>query len=137
MEKAGPLTAEEWEPVRAHPDMGVAILKHVDDLRDCLPGVQYHHERYDGSGYPAGLKGENIPIDARIISVADAYDAMTSLRPYRRGRATHEQALEELQRYAGKQFDPIVVKAFISLELESFTNVKELEEDALVQLLSP
>jgi diguanylate cyclase (GGDEF)-like protein len=137
LEKAGPLTAEEWEPVRAHPDMGVAILKHVDDLRNCLPGVRYHHEHYDGSGYPAGLKGENIPLDARIIAVADAYDAMTSLRPYRRGRATREQALEELQRYAGRQFDPIVVKAFIRLEFKSSTDVSELEEDALARLLSP
>jgi HD-GYP domain-containing protein (c-di-GMP phosphodiesterase class II) len=99
--------------------------------------VRYHHEHYDGSGYPAGLKGENIPLDARIIAVADAYDAMTSLRPYRHGRATREQALEELQRYAGRQFDPIVVKAFIRLEFKSSTNVNELEEDALARLLSP
>ena len=81
--KRGSLHPEDWEVIRAHPNLGVAILKHVDSLNGCLAAVQYHHECYDGSGYPAGLKGNNIPLDARIMSVADAYDAMTSNRPYR------------------------------------------------------
>ncbi len=113
--KTGPLTEEDWEPIRAHPKLGVAILKHVESLNGCLAAIQYHHERYDGTGYPAGLKGENIPLDARIMAVADSYDAMTSLRPYREGKMTHEQALEELKRCAGTQFDPKVVEAFISV----------------------
>ena len=112
--KQGPLSAEDWEPIRAHPNLGVAILKHVDSLKDCLAAVQYHHERYDGDGYPAGLKGDNIPLDARILAVADAYDAMTSDRPYR-SRSTPEQALEELKRCVGKQFDPRIVDVFVGI----------------------
>ncbi len=113
--KSGPLNDEDWEPIRAHPKLGVAILKHVESLSGCLAAIQYHHERYDGSGYPAGLKGENIPLDARIMAVADSYDAMTSLRPYRQGKFTSEQALAELQRCAGAQFDPRVVEVFVSI----------------------
>jgi len=113
--KNGPLTEEDWEPIRAHPKLGVAILKHVESLSGCLAAIQYHHERYDGNGYPAGLKGENIPLDARIMAVADSYDAMTSLRPYRPGKFTHEQAVEELKRCAGAQFDPKIVEVFVSI----------------------
>jgi len=113
--KREPLTAEDWELIRAHSNLGVAILKHVDTLKGCLAAVQYHHERYDGAGYPAGLKGNNIPLDARILAVADAYDAMTSHRPYRQGKLTHEQALAELKRGAGTQFDPTVVEGFLSI----------------------
>ena len=113
--KTGPLSSEDWEPIRAHPKLGVAILKHVESLSGCLAAIQYHHERYDGSGYPAGLKGENIPLDARIMAVADSYDAMTSLRPYRQGKFTSEQALAELKHCAGTQFDPRVVEVFMSI----------------------
>lgn len=113
--KSGSLSSEDWEPIRAHPKLGVAILKHVESLSGCLAAIQYHHERYDGSGYPAGLKGENIPLDARILAVADSYDAMTSLRPYRQGRFTHEQAVEELKRCSGTQFDPKIVEVFVSI----------------------
>jgi len=84
----------------------------VDDLKDCLAAVQYHHERYDGTGYPTGLKGENIPIDARVIAIADAFDAMTSKRPYRSHRMTAEEGRRELERCAGMQFDPAIVKVF-------------------------
>jgi diguanylate cyclase (GGDEF)-like protein/putative nucleotidyltransferase with HDIG domain len=113
--KSGPLSDEDWEPIRAHPKLGVAILKHVESLSGCLAAIQYHHERYDGAGYPAGLKGENIPLDARIMAVADSYDAMTSLRPYRQGKFTAEQALAELKRCAGTQFDPKIVEVFLSV----------------------
>ena len=118
--KTGPLTPEDWEPIRAHPKLGVAILKHVETLSGCLAAIQYHHERYDGSGYPAGLKGENIPLDARIMAVADSYDAMTSLRPYRDGRLSHEQAVAELKRCAGAQFDSKIVDIFVSLSERHF-----------------
>ena len=113
--KREPLSMEDWELIHAHPNLGVAILKHVESLKDCLAAVQYHHERYDGTGYPAGLKGDNIPLDARILAVADSYDAMTSLRPYRQEKSTDEQAIEELKRCAGTQFDPAIVEAFVNI----------------------
>ncbi|MFC2002184.1 diguanylate cyclase [Chloroflexota bacterium] len=109
------LNEEEWELIRTHPTMGVSILKHVESIRDCLPSVQYHHERYDGTGYPQGLKGENIPLDARILAVADAFDAMTSSRPYRNQIFTRKEAMEELIRCAGIQFDLKIVKSFIKI----------------------
>jgi putative nucleotidyltransferase with HDIG domain len=119
LSKREPLSLEDWELIRAHPSLGVSILKHVDSLKGCLAAVQYHHERYDGTGYPAGLKGDNIPLDARILAVADTFDAMTSERPYRPGKATYEQALKELQLCSGTQFDPQIVKVFIDLYSES------------------
>ncbi len=112
--KTNALSADDWESIRAHPKLGIAILKHVGGLSGCLAAIQYHHERWDGGGYPAGLKGENIPLDARILAVADAYDAMTSLRPYREGKFTPEQAMEEIERCSGTQFDPDIVKAFVA-----------------------
>jgi diguanylate cyclase (GGDEF)-like protein/putative nucleotidyltransferase with HDIG domain len=112
--KTNALSADDWESIRAHPKLGVAILKHVGGLSGCLAAIQYHHEHYDGSGYPAGLKGENIPLDARILAVADAYDAMTSLRPYREGKLSTEQAMDEIERCAGAQFDPDIAKAFVA-----------------------
>jgi diguanylate cyclase (GGDEF)-like protein/putative nucleotidyltransferase with HDIG domain len=113
--KSGPLASSEWDMMRSHPSLGVSILKHVDSLNDCLAAVQYHHERYDGKGYPSGLKGENIPVDARILTVADSYDAMTSERPYRLSKAIKEEALDELRRCSGTQFDPTFVDIFVNL----------------------
>ncbi|MFC2007875.1 diguanylate cyclase [Chloroflexota bacterium] len=117
LKKSGALTPDEWKLVHTHPDLGVAIIKHIDSLSDCLDAVQYHHEHFDGNGYPAGLKGDNIPLDARIMAIADAYDAMTSPRAYRK-IMTKEQALDELQRRAGMQFDPVIVDVFIRLNKE-------------------
>ncbi|HEY41478.1 MAG TPA: PAS domain S-box protein [Dehalococcoidia bacterium] len=111
--KSEPLVAEDWELIHAHPNLGVSILQHVDSLRDCLAAVQYHHERYDGTGYPAGLKGDNIPLDARILAVADSYDAMISPRSYR-SALSNKEAVEEIRRGAGTQFDAKVVQAFLS-----------------------
>lgn len=132
--KAGPLSAEDWEPIRAHPKLGVAIIKHVESLSGCLAAIQYHHERFDGTGYPAGLKGENIPLDARILAVADSYDAMTSFRPYRHGKFTQEQALAELRRCAGTQFDPRIVEVFIGLHEQARTRVgKSKQSPAMIR----
>jgi len=114
--KAKLLNEEDWKPVHAHPALAVSILKHVEGLAPCIPGIHYHHERYDGTGYPDGLAGDNIPLDARIIAVADAYEAMTSPRPYRKKTLTPEEALEELKRCADTQFDPELVKAFCALQ---------------------
>lgn len=115
LNKKSLLNEDEWKPVYSHPALGVSILKHIDGLAACLPGIQYHHERYDGSGYPTGLKGNNIPIDARIISIADAYEAMTSPRPYRERTLTTEESITELENNSGTQFDPELVKIFVKI----------------------
>ncbi len=112
LRKRGPLNDNDWEQIRVHPTLGVAILRHVKGLNGCLPAIRYHHEHYDGSGYPGGIQGEEIPLDARILAVADAYDAMTSPRPYRGGKSTHDEAIAELKRCAGTQFDPEIVRVF-------------------------
>jgi len=117
------LNEEDWKPVHAHPALAVSILKHVEGLAACIPGIHYHHERYDGTGYPCGLAGDNIPQDARIISVADAYEAMTSPRPYRKGTMTSEEAMEELRYNAGTQFDPELVEAFCALQQRTLPSV--------------
>jgi len=115
--KPGPLTDEEWEIMRRHPVDGAEVLEQIANLREMANNVRYHHERYDGSGYPEGLKGEAIPIGARIAAVVDAFDAMISDRPYRKAMSV-EHAVEELTRNKGSQFDPKVVDALISLYRE-------------------
>jgi HD-GYP domain-containing protein (c-di-GMP phosphodiesterase class II) len=110
--KPGPLTDEELTQIRAHPLAGARLIEGVEDFRSALPYVLYHHERWDGSGYPHGLAGEEIPIEARVLGVADAFDAMTSVRSYRPALSV-EQALDELQRCAGSQFDPDLAETFV------------------------
>lgn len=112
LRKAGPLNPEEFLQMKQHTRFGSDILQQVRSMAEIIPGVLYHHEKYDGSGYPEALKGEDIPILARIIAVADTYDAMTTDRPYRKGLSM-ETALEELRRGSGTQFDAIIVNAFI------------------------
>lgn len=110
--KDAPLEAEERVAMRAHPLRGEAILGRVSVLRDLVADVRHHHERWDGTGYPDGLMASEIPAGARIIAVADAYDAMTTHRPYRRA-LPHAQAIERLQRGAGSQFDPDLIVLFV------------------------
>jgi len=112
LKKPGPLDSEEYEEIREHPEKGRHILSNIAYLEKVIPCVLHHHERYDGSGYPQHLAGADIPLPGRIISVADAFDAMTSDRPYRRGMQ-FARAVAELRRGAGKQFDPKVVRAFL------------------------
>jgi len=114
LNKPGPLSPEEFQQITHHPSMGAGILSHISWLEDVVPVVMSHHERYDGSGYPRGLRGEEIPLLSRILAVADAFDAMTSDRSYRRALPL-SVAVNELRRGAGSQFDPLVVEAFLSM----------------------
>jgi putative nucleotidyltransferase with HDIG domain len=116
LQKPGLLTPEEWDQVRDHPVQSAHIISCVQRFASYVPGARHHHERYDGTGYPDGLMREDIPLDARIISVADAYEAMTSDRAYRIARS-REEALGCLMDGAGTQFDPACVAAFLSLDL--------------------
>ena len=114
LSKPGPLTDDEWAIMRTHPLLGAQILSPVKFLHPALPVVEAHHERWDGSGYPRGLRHEEIPLGARIFALVDAFDAMTSDRPYRRA-LSFEQALDQIARSGGTQFDPEVVRAFVEL----------------------
>jgi len=119
LEKPGSLTSEEQQVVRAHPVVGESMLKDKKEFKSILPAVRHHHERWDGTGYPDGLKGNDIPLEARIISVVDSFDAIVSDRPYRKG-VEPAKALDELKRCAGTQFDPQIVKAFSQLVSDEF-----------------
>ncbi len=115
LHKPGPLTSDEWAIMRSHPDIGRTILEQTGGILRLLSNIVVaHHERWDGTGYPAQLHGENIPLGARILSVVDSYDAMTSQRAYRKPRPV-DDAKAELQRCAGSQFDPQVVNAFLAV----------------------
>jgi PAS domain S-box-containing protein/putative nucleotidyltransferase with HDIG domain len=116
--KPSPLTEEEWVIMRRHPEDGAQILGQVEGLREMSMIVKHHQEKYDGSGYPAGLKGTDIPLGSRVAAVVDSYDAMTSSRPYRKKAMTPKEAIEELRRCAGTQFDPQIVKAMEELYAE-------------------
>jgi putative nucleotidyltransferase with HDIG domain len=113
LSKPAPLTPDEWVEMRRHPEVGYRLLRDVPFLSRVADIVHAHHERFDGSGYPRGLKGDRIPLGARIFAVVDAYDAMTSDRPYRLARS-HQEALEEIRHQAGTQFDPVVVAPFFA-----------------------
>jgi putative nucleotidyltransferase with HDIG domain len=114
LNKPEKITREEHEMFKDHCVMGKQILESIHFLRDIVPLVYYHHEWYDGAGYPEGIKGKNIPLGARILAVADSYDAMTSDRPYRKAMS-QAKAVKELQRFSGTQFDPQIVDVFIRL----------------------
>ncbi len=113
--KPGPLDDSDWVEMKRHPELGHQIINEIDFLRDAAEVIHAHHERYDGRGYPRGLKSEEIPLGARIFAVVDAYEAMTSHRPYRK-TLPHRKAVEEIVRNANSQFDPEVVRAFLVAE---------------------
>jgi len=112
LSKRGPLGEDEMRVIRSHPKKGVEILLPLKQFESLLPAILHHHEHYDGSGYPQGISGEDIPLFARIISVADAYDAILSDRPYRVA-TDDKKAVQELASCSGKQFDPLVISAFL------------------------
>jgi HD-GYP domain-containing protein (c-di-GMP phosphodiesterase class II) len=115
LHKPGRLTDDEWATMRRHPDDGKALLDGLDFLEGAALAVVQHHEKWDGTGYPAGLRGKQIDPVARALAVADAFDVMTHHRDYRPARCSHAEALAELGRCAGTQFDPHVVKVFCRL----------------------
>lgn len=118
LNKPGRLTDEEFDEIRKHPSIGADIIKDVNYLKKVERAVRYHHERYDGRGYPEGLKGEEIPLEAAILSVADVYDAITSNRPYREALSM-EYALSEIKKFAGTQFHPDLAEAFVRVMEEN------------------
>jgi putative nucleotidyltransferase with HDIG domain len=118
LRKEGRLNDGELAQIREHPKIGARMLLRMAALREAIPYVLYHHERWDGHGYPSGKAGEEIPIEARVLAVADAFDAMTSDRPYRRA-LSRADALAEVERCAGTQFDPEIARVFLGLFAES------------------
>jgi HD-GYP domain-containing protein (c-di-GMP phosphodiesterase class II) len=115
---------DEWKEIKRHPEIGYRILSTVNDMSEMAEYVLAHHERWDGKGYPRGLKGEEIPFASRILAIADAYDAMTSERNYR-SALPDEVAIEELQKNAGIQFDPELVRVFIGKVLDKSLDKRE------------
>jgi len=112
LKKPERLNPEEFDAIKRHCDLGAEIIEHIRQLREIVPGVKHHHEQIDGEGYPDGLKGEEIPVLAKIVAVADTFDAMTTDRPYRKAMEK-EAAVEELKRCSGTQFDEEIVEAFL------------------------
>jgi len=112
LNKSGKLNTDEWKEIRKHPEIGYRILSSVNEFSEMAQYVLEHHERWDGNGYPKGLKGEEISLQARIIGIADAYDAMTSDRSYRKG-LSKEEAINEIRINSGTQFDQEIVKVFL------------------------
>ena len=125
--KCGPLTEEELRLMRRHPAAGARMLRTLGARETILPLVLHHHERWDGDGYPTGRRGDDIPLEARVLCIADSFDAMTSTRPYR-ASWTPDEALEELERCAGTQFDPELVGAFASAWAEAGLGVLVWQE---------
>lgn len=115
--KPGKLTDDEYEIIKKHPELGKRLVGGIGKLKLISNWLKYHHERYDGQGYPEGLVGEQIPISSRIIAIADTYDAMTSSRSYRRA-LSHQEAISEINRCSGTQFDPELARLFVSISDE-------------------
>jgi HD-GYP domain-containing protein (c-di-GMP phosphodiesterase class II) len=114
------LTEKEWEIVRSHPELGASIVSHSVQLAPCIQGILHHHEKYNGEGYPDGLKGEMIPLESRILAIADSFAAMTSAKVYSR-TLTVEAAQQEIKKGAGSQFDPNLVEIFLSIVQTNIT----------------
>ena len=124
LKKEGKLDDDEYRMIRKHPEIGEIILQEIGQFKPFISGVKYHHEKYDGTGYPDRLAGKNIPLYGRIIAVADAYDAMTSVRTYN-SRKKPVSAVVEIDRYSGTQFDPDILKAFFKI----FPKITEIREE--------
>ncbi len=136
LRKPGPLDEDEWEIMKLHAELGYKMLKDIPFLARPAEIVLAHQEKWDGSGYPRGLRGPEIPLGARIFSVADTFDAMTSDRPYRRA-LTYEQARQEIIDYSGRQFDPRVVEAFLEVLPEEWDEIRDHVQRVLAERSSP
>ena len=123
LKKPGPLAPKEWEKIKMHPTLGYGLIKEMKLLKEVGNIILYHHEKYDGSGYPRGLKKDDIPLEARIFALADALDAITSHRPYR-PEQDFLTARQEIIRNSGTQFDPMVVEAFCALEIDRWERIR-------------
>jgi HD-GYP domain-containing protein (c-di-GMP phosphodiesterase class II) len=124
LNKPGPLDPEEKAIIHKHPKAIQALFTPNPQLMEAIPIIVAHHERFNGTGYPSGLKGPEIPLLSRILSIAEAYQAMTSFRPYRRSM-THDEAIQEIKRHKGTQFDPEIVDTFISVISKEKSNIKD------------
>lgn len=126
LKKPGKLTPDEYKVIQSHTTLGDSILVNLTAIPEIRNGARYHHERYDGNGYPDGLKGTGIPICARMICVADSYDAMSTTRCYR-SKLSRDVILQELSQNAGKQFDPAIVPIMIAMIKDGFTDKVQAE----------
>ena len=126
LNKAETLTSEEFEIMKQHPICGAKILEGISFLAPAVPYILYHHERFDGKGYPFGLRNDQIPIQGRLMAVVDTFDAMTSDRPYRKAKS-FKMALKEIRECAGTQFDPNVAKLFLNAWDKGLIDKRKLE----------
>lgn len=124
--KPEPLAPTEFEDVKKHVEHGVKILEDIKQLKSVVEIIKYHHEKYDGTGYPYGLKGDDIPLPSQIIAIADSYDGMVSDRAYREG-ISHEAAVQKIKEQSGQQFNPIVVDAFVAIADEAIAEIKAFD----------
>ena len=124
--KPGPLDDEEWAIMRTHPELGKRMVEGIEFLKGAIPIIHCHHERYDGTGYPRGLSGDDIPLGARIFAIADALDAMLSDRPYRKAFA-YQTAAREINKGVGRQFDPAAVAAFNQVPPDQMASVRQIK----------
>jgi len=129
LNKKGKLDKEDWEAIKSHPRLGANIVGNIPNLVPCVSTILYHHERWDGGGYPDGLKGEEIPIEARILAIADSFEAMTSPRPYRPALSI-EEVIKELRQGAGFQFDPSLVEVFIGIIEAGLPEKEKIVQDS-------
>ena len=132
LNKKGKLTKEDWEAIKAHPRLGANIINNIPSLAPSVNSILYHHERWDGTGYPEGLKGEEIPLEARILAIADSFEAMTSARPYRPALSIQE-VITELRQGAALQFDPKLVEVFIDIVEAGLPRRVKISQDASSQ----
>jgi hypothetical protein len=134
--KAGPLTDEEFAVMKTHPTKGAAIMEHVPQLKSMIPGMKYHHENVDGSGYPEGLKGDQIPLIAKIVSVADTFDAMTTNRPYQKAMEI-TYVFTRMRSFIGKKFEKHLVEALITAYEEGLIRPNMKVESVLKPAAAP
>lgn len=127
--KPGKLTDQEWDEMRKHPEAGYRIVKRIGFLKDAAEIVYTHHEQFDGSGYPRGIKNESIPLGARMFMVADVYDALTSERPYR-SPMTYQEAAAEIRTLSGSHFDPVIVDTFMAIAPEQLQEIAGRYQDS-------